>query len=66
MAFSDYNDPDARRQYLNDYKKTNYKAFRIDLHKVDDADIIEYLATKDSRQGYLKALIRQDMKKQNG
>ena len=64
MALSQYKDPDARRQYLNEYKKNNYKAFRIDLHKVDDADIIEYLATKDSRQGYIKELIRQDMKRQ--
>lgn len=66
MSLSQYKDPDARRQYVNEYKKKTYKAFRVDLHKVDDADIIEFLATKDSRQGYIKDLIREDMKKQSG
>jgi hypothetical protein len=61
-----YRDIEARRQYINDYKKNNYKAIRVDLHKTEDADIIEHLATKKSRQGYIKELIRQDMKKQNG
>lgn len=45
----------------NKYDKNNTVQIKMKLNKNTDADIIEYLETKDNRQGYLKALIRKDM-----
>ena len=45
-----------------EYQKANVKQLKLDLNKVYDADIIEYLATLENRSGYLKQLIRDDMK----
>ena len=37
--------------------------FKLKLHKVNDADIIEKLRSVPNRQGYLKQLIRGDVAK---
>lgn len=44
------------------YDKANTRQFKLKLNRNTDKDIIEYLETLDNVQGYLKALIRQDMK----
>lgn len=58
-----YLDMDARREYVREYKKTTYKQWKIDLHRTDDADIIEFLGQQENKQAYVKELIRKDMKK---
>lgn len=45
------------------YDKANTKQFILKLNKTTDADIMEKLATVGNMQGYIKELIRQDMKK---
>lgn len=45
------------------YDKTNTKQFILKLNKTTDADIMEKLTTVGNMQGYIKELIRQDMKK---
>lgn len=45
------------------YDKANTKQFILKLNKITDADIMEKLATVGNMQGYIKELIRQDMKK---
>lgn len=47
------------------YDKENTVQIKMKLNKKTDADIIEFLQTLDNRQGYLKELIREDMKKVN-
>ena len=44
------------------FKKNNIKRTVIDLHNENDADIIAKLASEKNRQGYLKQLIRDDIK----
>lgn len=44
------------------YDKANTRQFKLKLNRNTDKDIIEYLETLDNVQGYLKTLIRQDMK----
>ena len=58
-----YKDVEGRRQYINQYQATKLKQWKIHLHKEHDADIIEYLDGMDNKQGYVKDLIREDMKK---
>lgn len=44
------------------YDKANTKGLYIKLNLTTDADIIEFLATTENIQGYIKALIRKDIK----
>lgn len=44
------------------YDKTNTKGLYIKLNINNDSDIIKYLDGKENVQGYIKALIREDMK----
>jgi hypothetical protein len=37
---------------------------KVDLNKNTDSDIINFLDQCENKQGYIKALIREDMKKQ--
>lgn len=44
------------------YDKENTMQFNLKLNLNTDKDIIEKLNTVDSKQGYIKKLIRQDIK----
>lgn len=43
------------------YDSTHCTGFYLKLHNVNDADIMAKLATVESKQGYIKQLIRQDI-----
>ena len=45
------------------YDKKNTKGLYLKLNLKTDADIIEHLAKQENTQGYIKELIRKDMKK---
>lgn len=45
------------------YQKKTIKPVKINLHKSIDADIIEKLESVESKQGYIKELIRADIAK---
>lgn len=49
-------------QYSNKYNKENTKTVLIRLNKKTDADIIKILETIPNKQGYIKELIRGQMK----
>lgn len=51
-----------QKAYIADYNKANYKSITFRLHKTIEKDLIDYLSTKSNTNGYLKDLIRQDMK----
>ena len=44
------------------YDKENTKRVYIKLNKNTDSDILAYLDSKPNKQGYIKELIRKDMK----
>ncbi len=46
-----------------DYQKENVKQIKFTLSKIHDQDIIEHLDGVQNKNGYLKELIRADMKK---
>ena len=57
---------EQRKRYSaksNEWKKQNTKQVTIQLNKVNDVDIIEYLNTKENRHRYIINLIRKDMRK---
>jgi len=45
------------------YQKDNIKQIKIALNVNTDADIINHLETCENKQGYIKDLIRNDIKK---
>lgn len=45
--------------------KKNAQYFSLKLSKNTDAEIIKHLQKQENIQGYLKRLIREDMKKEN-
>lgn len=44
------------------YDKENTKRVYIKLNKNTDSDILSYLDSKPNKQGYIKELIRKEMK----
>ena len=53
---------DAKRKTNMDYDRKNTKLIGMKLNKNTDADILAFLEAKENVQGYLKELIRKDMK----
>ena len=54
---------DAKRKTNMDYDRKSTKLIGMKLNKNTDADILAFLAKQENIQGYLKQLIREDMKK---
>ena len=46
------------------YDRENTKRVYIKLNKNTDSDILAYLDSKSNKQGYIKELIRKEMKQQ--
>lgn len=53
----------AQRRAIARYDAENTVQIRLKLNKRTDADILERLDQMDSRQGYIKRLIREDIAK---
>lgn len=51
-----------RTEVCNRYNKANSVIVPVRLNYKTDADILEALATKDSKAGYIKSLIRENIK----
>lgn len=45
------------------YNEKNTHRIALAFNKEHDADIIEHIEKQDNKQGYIKRLIRDDMKK---
>lgn len=45
------------------YDRTNTKWLNLKLNVNTDNDIIEYISALSNKQGYIKKLIREDMKR---
>jgi hypothetical protein len=52
---------EAQARATAKYQKNNTRMFTIRLNLNTDADIIRRLEEVDSKQGYIKELIRKDM-----
>lgn len=53
----------SRKQYKTAWDGANTKQIKIKLNIRTDADILDHLEKTENVQGYLKALIREDMKR---
>ena len=53
---------EAQKRAVRKYDAKNTRQYHLKLNRTTDADIIGHLAGLESVQGYIKALIRDDMK----
>lgn len=51
-------------KYNADYVKNNVLQVMVKINRNTEADLIEFLDTKENKQGYIKSLIRADMEAQ--
>ncbi len=54
---------EAQIKATSKYDKGHTTGVYLKLNNETDADILEHLQTRQNRQGYIKELIRKDMKK---
>ena len=54
---------EAQRRASAKYDAANTVQFKVKLNNKNDADIIEHLKNQPNKQGYIKDLIKEDMKK---
>ena len=52
-----------KQKYDLAYQKDNIKQVKFTLNKNTDQDVISHLEKQTNKNGYLKELIRKDMKK---
>jgi len=50
-------------KYVYEYQKEKTQRVALQFNKLHDADILEHLDKLPNKQGYIKALIRADIKK---
>lgn len=60
-----YKDKEKRKAYQSRWCKDNTKGIYLKLSKTTDADIINWLADHTNKQGYIKELIRADIRNWN-
>lgn len=53
---------DAQKRASAKYDAANTVQFKMKLNKTRDADILSHLETVGNKQGYVKELIRDDIK----
>lgn len=54
---------EAQKKAVARYDAKNTQRIYIKLNKNTDADILQHLRSQDNIQGYIKELIRNDMKR---
>lgn len=52
---------EAQKRAVEKYDKANTIQIHLKLNKKTDADILEKLESVESKQGYIKGLIREDI-----
>lgn len=55
---------DARKRAVSKYDASHTKQVKLKLNLETDKDILERLDEVENKQGYIKALIRADIKKE--
>ncbi len=54
-----------KAEYNLEYEKNNMRKVMVRFHNVHDIEMIKWIESKPSMQGYIKSLIQKDMDKEN-
>lgn len=57
--------PKARMEWIKEYNAEWMQQVCLKLHRKYDMDIIEHLSEQQSKNGYLKQLIREDIERKH-
>jgi len=49
-------------EYLNKYEKENLRQIRLKINRKTEPELLEWIEKQENIQGYIKQLIREDMK----
>ena len=60
-----YKNKEKRKAYQSRWCKDNTKGIYLKLSKTTDADILSWLSDHTNKQGYIKELIRADIRNWN-
>ena len=60
-----YKDKETQKKYQDEWSKKNTKGIYIKLSKNTDADILSWMDSVPNKQGYIKELIRADIREFN-
>ena len=52
----------ANMEYLNQYEKENIRQIRLKINRKTEPELLEWVEKQENIQGYIKRIIRQDMK----
>lgn len=52
-------------EYDKNYAKEKLQQIKLSLNKETDAELISWIEKQQNKQGYIKMLIREDMKRSN-
>lgn len=52
-------------EYMAKYEKENLRQIRLKINRKTEPELLEWIEKKDNIQGYIKNLIREDMKKED-
>ncbi len=55
--------PFDQQTYVEDYQRENIVRVVVKLNRKTDADILAALGAQENRQGYIKNLIREEIKR---
>ena len=54
----------ANTEYLAQYEKENIRQIRLKVNRKTEPELLEWIEKQKNIQGYIKQLIREDMKRQ--
>jgi hypothetical protein len=54
----------ANTEYLAQYEKENIRQIRLKINRKTEPELLEWIEKQKNIQGYIKQLIREDMKRQ--
>ena len=54
--------PQNQIKYIQEYNKENYEIIRVALNKKYDDELIKQINKQPSKSGYIKELIKKDLK----
>ena len=54
----------SQQEYMANYEKENLRQIRLKINRKTEPDLLEWIEKQENIQGYVKGLIRADMRKE--
>ena len=54
----------SQQEYMANYEKENLRQIRLKINRKTESELLEWIEKQENIQGYIKGLIRDDMRKE--